>query len=208
MDSGLEEITVLVVEDHGVTLQGLVAGLSKERGIKVVGSAATSDEGFELAKSLKPKVILLDLYLPGSHGPKTNVRLFSELPSSAVIVFSAEQRTPFVKAVLEAGATAYLLKSEQMSTIVQTIRAVAAGERFSPEELMSGSTKVTKSEQEILKMLARGMKYDEIAERRSSSPATVRKQCELLVEKLMLGTRERLIAWAAENGYGNLEMDS
>jgi len=75
------------------------------------------------------------------------------------------------------------------------------------ESIISNEVKVTKSEQEVLKMLARGMKYDEIAERRKSSPATVRKQCELLLDKLYLDSRERLIAWAVQNGYGNLELD-
>jgi DNA-binding NarL/FixJ family response regulator len=56
-------------------------------------------------------------------------------------------------------------------------------------------------------MLARGMKYDEIAEHRKSSPSTVRKQCEVLLDKLLLDSRERLIAWAVQNGYGSLELD-
>jgi DNA-binding NarL/FixJ family response regulator len=67
--------------------------------------------------------------------------------------------------------------------------------------------KVTRSEEEVLKMLARGMKYDEIAEHRKSSPSTVRKQCEVLLDKLLLDSRERLIAWAVQNGYGSLELD-
>jgi DNA-binding NarL/FixJ family response regulator len=208
MNVGNETIKVLVVEDHRVTLEGLVSGLSNEADIEVVGSAANSDEGLAMAKRLKPQVILLDLHLPGSSGPRTTVKVFSELPDSKVVIFSGESRPPFVSAVLNAGATAYLLKSEGVPKIAQTIREAVTGKRVVSEDVGTTSVRFTKSEQEVLKMLARGMKYDEIAERRKSSPATVRKQCELLLDKLFLDSRERLIAWAVENGYGNLELDN
>jgi two-component system, NarL family, response regulator LiaR len=201
-----KKISVLVVEDHRVTLEGLLSGLSKEEGIEVIGHATNSDEGLELARQLQPRVILLDLYLPGATGPKSTVALFSKLPNSEVVVFSGETRTPLVNAILKAGARAYLEKSELISKIAQTIREVATGEHVICDELKSANSNVTRSEEEILKMLARGMKYDEIARMRNSSPATVRKQCDMLLDKLTLNSRERLIAWAVENGYGNLEL--
>jgi DNA-binding NarL/FixJ family response regulator len=203
-----KKIRLLIVEDHRVTLDGLSAGLSAEGDLLIVGSASNSDEGLKLAKELKPEVILLDLHLPGSNGPRTTAKTFCELPNTKVIIFSGESRLPFINAVLNVGVSGYLLKSESISRIAQTIRDVSNGaERVLSESIISNEVKVTKSEQEVLKMLARGMKYDEIAERRNSSPATVRKQCELLLDKLYLDSRERLIAWAVQNGYGNLELD-
>jgi len=208
MNSEGKKINVLVVEDHRVTLEGLLSGLSKEEGIEIVGYATTSDEGLELARKLQPRVILLDLYLPGATGPRSTVALFSNMPSCEVIVFSGETRTPLVNAILKAGARAYLEKSELISKIAQTIRDVVTGQHVIRDELQSAKSNVTHSEEEILKMLARGMKYDEIAQRRNSSPATVRKQCDMLLDKLTLNSRERLIVWAVENGYGNLELDT
>jgi len=204
-----KKISVLIVEDHRVTLDGLTAGLSADKDLAVVGSASNSDEGLKLAQELKPEVILLDLHLPGSNGPRTTAKTFCELPNTKVIIFSGEGRLPFINAVLNVGVAGYLLKSESVATIAEAIRDVAQGkERILSESIISNEVKVTKSEQEVLKMLARGMKYDEIAERRNSSPATVRKQCELLLDKLYLDSRERLIAWAVQNGYGNLELDA
>jgi len=203
------KISVLVVEDHRVTLDGLMAGLSAEKDFDLVGSASNSDEGLKLANELKPQVILLDLHLPGSNGPRTTAKLFCELADTRVIIFSGEERLPFINAVLNVGVAGYLLKSESVPKIAQAIRDVAKGsQRVLSDTIISNEVKVTKSEQEVLKMLARGMKYDEIAERRNSSPATVRKQCELLLDKLYLDSRERLIAWAVQNGYGNLELDA
>lgn len=204
-----EPITVLILEDHQVTLDGLRIGLSQESDIKVVAGAANSDEGLRLAQELKPQIILLDLHLPGSLGPKSMVKQFCDLPGSRVLVFSGESRLAFVQAVLSLGAHGYLLKSESVARVAEVIREIFHGKHpIVSESLASGDTKLTKSEQEVLRMLSRGMKYQDMAEERMTSPATVRKQCELLLLKLGLKTREELIAWAVQNGYGNLDSTS
>jgi DNA-binding NarL/FixJ family response regulator len=204
-----EEVTVLIVEDHQVTLDGLAHGLSKEAGIKVIGTANNSDQGLSLAHDLKPDIVLLDLHLPGTGGPKSTVKSFCGLLGTQVIIFSGENRMAFIQTILGLGVAGYLLKSESVTRVAESIRQVMDGKKpvLSPE-LVSGETKVTRSEQEVLKMLARGMKYQDIADRRQASPATVRKQCELLLLKLGLESREQLIAWAVQSGYGNLELES
>ena len=201
-----EQISVLILEDHQVTLDGLRFGLAQEADINVVAAAANSDDGLKLAQDLKPQIILLDLHLPGSLGPKSMVKEFCDMPGSKVLVFSGESRLAFVQAVLALGAFGYLLKSESVHRVAEAIREIFNGKRpILSESLSSGDTKLTKSEQEVLRMLARGMKYQDMAEERLTSPATVRKQCELLLLKLGLKTREELIAWAVHNGYGNLD---
>jgi DNA-binding NarL/FixJ family response regulator len=203
-----ESISVLIVEDHQVTLDGLKMGLSSQAGLDVVGSATTSDEGLELADKLRPDIILLDLHLPGKQGPKSMIQSFCNIAGSRVIVFSGESRMAFIQTVLAVGAAGYLLKSETISKVAETIREVMGGKRFViSKELIGGETNVTRSEQDVLKMLAHGMKYQDIADRRTTSPATVRKQCELLLLKLGLNSREELIAWAVKNGYGSLEIE-
>lgn len=203
------EITVLIIEDHQVTLNGLLSGLSLEPDIKVVGTATTSDSGLELARQLQPAIILLDLHLPGSTGPKTTVKEFCNIEGSQVVVFSGENRMAFIQAVLGLGVAGYLLKSENVDRVADAIRQVVNGKKpVISSELVTGETKMTRSEQEVLKMLARGMKYQDIADRRQAAPATVRKQCELLLLKLGLESREQLIAWAVQSGYGNLELEA
>lgn len=204
-----QEITVLIVEDHQVTLDGLTSGLAKEPGINVVATANNSDKGLALAKELRPDIILLDLHLPGTTGPKSTVKAFLGILGSQVIIFSGENRMAFIQAVLGLGVAGYLLKSESVNRVAEAVRQVMEGKKpVLSLELVPGETKVTRSEQEVLKMLARGMKYQDIADRRQASPATVRKQCELLLLKLGLESREQLIAWAVQSGYGNLELDS
>lgn len=201
-----KKITVLVLEDHQVTLDGLRMGLSLEPDLEVLGCATGSDEGLQLAAEKHPDVILLDLHLPGTYGPKSMVKDFCDLPGSKVLIFSGESRMAFIQAVLALGVCGYLLKSETVARVAEAIRDVHAGKKpILSTSLTGGETKLTKSEQEVLKLLAQGMKYQDMAEERMTSPATVRKQCELLLLKLGLKTREELIAWAVQNGYGNLD---
>lgn len=198
--------TVLIVEDHEATRLGLESAISKESDMSVVGTVSDAVEGLKLAQSEKPDIVLLDLHLPNQEGPRSTVRKFLSCHQSKVVVFSAESRRAFVQAILELGVSGYLLKSESINYVVESIRKVANGTKLiKSTAIAEGKEKLTRAEQEILKLLGKGMKYQEIADNRKASPATVRKQCELLLLKLGLDTREQLIAWAVDNGYGNLD---
>jgi DNA-binding NarL/FixJ family response regulator len=204
-----QSISVVIVEDHEATLKGLKAELSAEEDIEVLGVANCSSTGLKLAEDLNPDVVLLDLHLPDSAGPKTLTQKFCANPKTSVIVFSGDSRTAILNLVLGSGVAGYLLKSEPITKIVQSIREVASGNApvISRELLQSTRPKTTKTEEHLLKMLAKGMKYQDIAAARVVAPETVRKQVDALVEKLRLNSREELIAWAVENGYGNLDLD-
>lgn len=206
MDSQ-SNIRVAIVEDHEATLAGLASALNAESDIEVVAQATDAITGLELAKEKSPDIILLDLHLPGSEGPRSTVKKFCELPGK-VIVFSAENRRAFVQAILDLGVAGYLLKSESISNVIEAIKTVSNGGKVvKSQSIAMGKEKLTKAEQDVLTLLSRGMKYHEIGEERSASPATVRKQCELLLLKLGLDNREQLIAWAVENGYGKLDTE-
>ena len=202
-------IKVLLLEDHHVTLNGLRYGLAEEHDIEIVATAMNSDEGFAMAQKFKPDVILLDLHLPGSLGPKSMVEKFCALTECKVIIFSSEKRVAFVETILELGVAAYLLKSETSARVAEAIRQTAGlggdSSMIVSTELGEAKVILTRTEQDLVRMLAHGMKYQEISERRFTVPSTVRKQCDLLVEKLNLANREELIAWAVDNGYGSLE---
>jgi DNA-binding NarL/FixJ family response regulator len=201
-----EQIKVLIVEDHQATRDGLGVGLARETDIEVIGACGTSDEGLQLCQSLRPDVVLLDLHLPGSVGPKTMVKNFCSIPGQRIVVFSVERRMAFVKVVMGLGVAGYLLKSEKVSKVADTIRQVLNGKKnILSDELAADQTRITKSEEEVLRLIGRGLKYQDIADQRLTSPNTVRKQCEMLLLKLGLTTREELIAWAVNNGYASLE---
>lgn len=202
-----ETIKVVIIEDHQATLDGLSLGLSQESDIQIIASSLDGDEGYSMVEQLKPDVVLLDLHLPGSRGPRSMVERFSQLKDSKLVIFSAESRMAFIQTVLAMGVQAYLLKSERVAKVSETIRRVMAGETGIVSEQVKGNwKKLTRSEDEVLRMMAKGMKYQDIADARTTSITTVRKQCETLLLKLGLETREQLIAWAVENGYGSVDM--
>lgn len=198
---------MIVLEDHQVTLDGLCYALSKEPDMEVVGSATDSDTGLQLLHDLKPDVVLLDLHLPGTRGPKSMVQEYCAQPHCKVVIFSSEKRPAFVDAVKELGVAGYLLKTETANRVVACIRNAVFGQSqpILSSSLSAPAIKLTEAEQDLLQLFAEGMKYQDIADKRGTSPSTVRKQCDLLLEKLSLTNREELIAWAARNGYGSLE---
>ena len=202
-------ISVLIVEDHEATLKGLRAELSLESDLKVVGIASGSEEGLRLATELKPAVILLDLHLPDSSGPKSLAQRFCSLSDTRVIVFSGDNRTAILNLVLGTGVAAYLLKSEPIAKVAQTIRDVFSRNEpiISSDLVKTTQPRITKTEEHLLRMLSRGMKYQDIAAMRVTAPETVRKQVDSLTEKLALNSREELIAWAVDNGYHKLELE-
>ena len=113
----------------------------------------------------------------------------------------------FVQAVLKAGARGYLLKSEPPERLVAAVRKLAHKQVDFPilsRELFEDQKKFSKAEQHILRLLANGMKYKEISEERETTISTVRAQCDFLLLRLELKTREELIAWAVKNGFGSL----
>lgn len=205
-----EKVKILVVEDHQVTLDGLVSGLSREADFEVVGQADNCDEAFQICDQFTASVVVLDLHVPSraNLGPKAMISEFLRYPDLKIIIFSAESRQAFIHEVLNMGVSAYLLKSERIQTVIETIRRVSKGEsNIVTNEITFDRKKLTPSEQEVLHMLGKGMKYQEIAEERCTSAATARKQCEVLLLKLDLANREQLIAWAVQNGYGSIELE-
>jgi DNA-binding NarL/FixJ family response regulator len=203
----MSKITVLIVEDHEITRSGLQNVLGEQPDMEVVGACGNSDDGLKTANNQRPDVILLDLHLPGSRGPVSTVKSFCDIPGARVIVFSVENRPAYIDTVMQLGPAGYLLKSESTATVIDTIRRVVSDhKKITSKTLSSMPAKLTPSEQEVLRMLAKGMKYQTIAESRHTSPETIRKQCEMLVLKLGLDTREELIAWAAKNGYDAIDV--
>ncbi len=204
-----ETISVLIVEDHAVTRDGLCANFEKAEDIQVVGSTGDFSEALEIAKRMQPQVVLLDLHLPGNQGPRALVLAFREFPDSKLVIFSGEERPAIIEAVLEAGAHLFVPKSEPAAKVADLIRELVRGQVVTmAHPVTQAGVKLSPGEKNILHLLAKGYKYNEIAQERFTSPDTVRKQCEILQLKLQLDSRERLIAWSVNNGFGTLDNDS
>ncbi len=200
---GLEKkISILVVEDHHVTMHGLISWLEGTGQFEIKGKCGNKDALIKLVEQVKPNVVLLDLHLPGSFSMEEVLKAISAA-GSRVIVFTSENRSFYVKLAFKLGASAFLLKSETFFNLAEVIRRVHSGEQnIASPGLIEQDINVSEAEEDILSMLSGGFKYEEIAQLRNTSPETVRKQCNKLLVKIGLGSREELIAWAVRNGYG------
>lgn len=188
-------------------MDGLLSGLKSQSDINVVGAAGNVAEGLRICSAQKVDVLLLDLHLPDSPGISEMLTSFSEY-CPVIVVLTAERRRAFVEAVLGMNVAGYLLKSAQISEIADAVRAAGNGVKpVLSKEIRTAETRLTPAEKDLLRLLAKGYKYDQIAVNRNSAPGTVKGQCEKLILKLGLDHREGLIAWASANGYGSLHND-
>jgi DNA-binding NarL/FixJ family response regulator len=206
-----DRIRILVVDDHHVVRQGLVALLNIMPEIQVIGQAADGAEAIRLYRELQPDVTLMDLQLPGLSGVEAIRRVRQEDPSARFIVLTTFDGDEDIYRALEAGARAYLLKGMTVEELTSTIRIVHAGKtRISPgiaeklAERMGGQT-LTAREHDVLERIAAGRSNKEIASDLQISEATVKTHINSLLGKLGVGDRTHAATLAIQRGIIHLK---
>jgi DNA-binding NarL/FixJ family response regulator len=207
-----EPIRVLVVDDHPMWRDGVARDLT-ESGLAVVGTAGDGEQALRVAAATRPQVVLLDLNLPGLSGADLIRRLRE--PSLRVLVLSASGERQDVLDAVTAGATGYLVKSARLEDLVAAVRATAAGEAvFTPglaglvlgeyRRIAAGTEpdtpRLTARETDVLRLVAKGLTYPEIAARLVLSPRTVQNHVRNTLTKLQLRNKAQLVRYALEQG--------
>jgi DNA-binding NarL/FixJ family response regulator len=204
-------IRLLVVDDHPIVRQGLVAVLEDEPEFEVVGSAGSAEEALTLAGRLRPDVVLLDLELAGMGGVAAIPRLTDASPASRVLVFTAYDTDEHVFGAIRAGAKGYLLKGAPTAEIARGIRAVHGGgshlePRVAAKVLAEMSAPrragdlLSEREREVLRLVAEGLSNKEIGRRLSISERTARFHVTSILNKLGASTRAQAVALATQRG--------
>ncbi|WP_157466568.1 response regulator [Edaphobacter aggregans] len=206
-----ERIRILVVDDHHVVRQGLVALLGILPEIEVVGQAADGAEAIALHRSLHPDITLMDLQLPKLSGVEAIRRIRAEDPAARVIVLTTFDGDEDIYRAIEAGAKAYLLKGMTVDELTSTIRAVHSGKtRLAPAiaeklaERMSGQA-LTAREQNVLERIVAGRSNKEIASDLDISEATVKTHVNNLLGKLGVSDRTHAATVALQRGIVHLK---
>jgi DNA-binding NarL/FixJ family response regulator len=201
---------ILVVDDHEIVREGLVATLNSQPDFEVVGTAASSSEAMDVATRTSPRIALIDLRLPDESGDELCRDLLRNVPGVAVVMFSTYINEDTVRRSLLAGAAAYVTKSAGVLELFTTIRSVADGTAVGdPEqapqitdqlhELVAQRTKdvpVTAQDLNLLELAAQGLTYSEIGRRLCISEATVKFHVRKLKRRLGAKTKTDLIAQA------------
>ena len=206
-----ESIRVLVVEDHHVVRQGLVALLNVEDGLEVVAEAADGVEAIAQFRKHKPNITLIDLRLPRLTGVEVIERIRMETPHARFIVLTTYDGDEDIYRALQAGARAYLLKGMTSGELIATIRMVHAGKSHIPPAIAEklaermGTEELTPREFDVLEQIVHGMSNKEIATELEISEATVKTHINSLLSKLNVTDRTQAATAAIQRGIVTLE---
>lgn len=206
-----EQIKLLVVEDHHIVRQGLVALLNTVPDMTVVAEASDGNAGIELFRKHQPDVTLMDLRLPGLGGAEAVAKIRDTYPAARIIVLTTFDGDEDIYRALQAGARGYLLKGMFGDELLDAIRAVHAGKTRIPpvvaERLanrMSGSA-LTGRELEVLQLIVAGQSNKEIGTTLSISEATVKTHINNLLSKLGVTDRTQAATTAIQRGLVHLK---
>ncbi|MDQ1600472.1 MAG: hypothetical protein QOD68_1946 [Actinomycetota bacterium] len=210
---------VMVVDDHPMWRDAVVRDLGAA-GHDVVATAADGGEAVRRAPAARPEVVVLDLQLPVMSGVEVTRALVAADPSVRVLVLSASGEHADVLEAVKAGATGYLVKSASSVELLDAVARTALGEavftpglaglvlgeyrRLSVEPVAAGSgpavPRLTERETEVLRLVAKGLSYKDIAERLVLSHRTVQNHVQNTLNKLQLHNRVELVRYAIEQG--------
>jgi DNA-binding NarL/FixJ family response regulator len=206
---------VMVVDDHPMWRDAVERDL-QAAGFDVVAVAATGDEALARFPAARPQVVVLDLQIPGPNGVEVTSRVVEHDPSARVLILSASGEQADVLEAVKAGATGYLVKSASREELLEAVRRVAAGDtvftpglaglvlgefrRMADPTAPTQESQLTERETEVLKMVAKGLSYKQIAERLVLSHRTVQNHVQNTLRKLQMHNRVELTRYAIEQG--------
>jgi NarL family two-component system response regulator LiaR len=213
-----DDIRVLIVDDHAVVREGLRALISYEPGMIVVGEAEDGIEAMFKAREVRPDVVLLDLVMPRQDGLETIDQLQDELPNARIVVLTSYAEDDKVFTAIKSGALGYLLKDSAPDELLKAIREVNQGqsslhptiarklvrEMSQPTNLPLAEDPLTPREMDVLKLVAKGMRNQEISEELVISVQTVRTHVSNILSKLHVANRTQAALFALREGIADL----
>jgi DNA-binding NarL/FixJ family response regulator len=212
------KITLLLADDHVVMRQGLRALLNKDEDFAVVGEAGTGREATEIARAIRPDIILMDIAMPELNGVEAARQIIAADPAAKVLVLSAYSDDAYVERMIQVGVVGFLEKHTSTEILGKAIREIAKGRKFlSPtisrrlryEEgtprnrngtIQANRNSLTPRESEVLQLVAEGMTNKRIGVELRISTKTVEKHRQRLMNKLNLHDTASLTRYAISSG--------
>ena len=215
-----ESIRILIADDHELVRQGLEALLSKTPGMEIVAQAKNGEEAVELALSKNPDIILMDLLMPIKNGIEATREIKKSAPDAKILIITSFSEDEKVFQAIKAGALGYLLKDSSPQELLEAIENICNG-RMSlhphialklidelnkpPDvELPTIEEPLTEREIEVLKLVAKGLSNQDIAEKLVVSERTVGSHVSNILSKLHLANRTQAALFALRKGYTDL----
>lgn len=202
---------ILVVDDHPMVRDGILATIRAQSDMEVVGEATSGQEAISLFSQERPDITLMDLRLPDMSGNDAIAQIRSTFPNARVIVLTTYQGDVQAIKAFKAGAMAYLLKSSLRKDLLNTIRSVLDGRKVIPPEIAAAMAshvaddELSARELQILRHVADGLSNKLIADRLSLSPDTVKSHLANAMAKLNANDRTHAVTIAVKRGYFDLD---
>ena len=219
--TGTQPIRVVLADDHAVVRKGIREFLEGESDITVVAEAADGDEAIALVAEHAPDVAVLDIQMPGVSGIEATRRIKGEHPNVRVLVLTAYDDDPYIFALLQAGASGYILKTADSAELVQAVRAVHRGESAldpavaqkviqqltlgRPLGAQTSVEALTDREGEVLRLVAKGLTNKAIGQTLGISDRTVQGHLANIYGKLNVGSRTEAVTEALKQGWITIE---
>lgn len=213
--------TIVLADDHNVVRQGLRALLEVEKDLKVVGEARDGLEAVQNVEELSPRVVVLDLMMPGLNGLDVLRQIKKRCPSTQIVILSMYANEAYVLEALSQGASAYVVKDSSSADLVLAVREAAAGRRYLSPPLSARAIEayqekakaasfdryetLTAREREVLHLAAEGLTNPEISVRLGISSRTAETHRSNLMHKLDLHSQADLIRFALRRGIIPME---
>ena len=212
-------VRILLVDDHALTRSCLRNVLEQEPGIEVIGEATDGREAVQLARKLRPKVILMDIVMPNLNGIEATRQIIRANGHARVLALSMYQRGSYVQGILKAGAMGYVLKTCSIDELFLAIRTVASGKAYLTPEIAdivmtdyrSGGgnnkpTELTQREREVLQLVAEGHTTKSIAHNLNVSNKTIESHRQHVMQKLGIHSVAELTKYALQEGVTTLDI--
>jgi two-component system, NarL family, response regulator LiaR len=211
----INPITILLVDDHVVVLQGVRAFLEAHEDIEVVGSVEGGQQAVKLAQEYAPDVALVDMVMPGMDGVETTRQIRQVSPRTQVIIFTSFHKDEHIFPAVQAGAISYLLKDARPEEIAAAVRKAANGEAILHPKVASrlvqqiqGGEKgqpnpfadLSERELQVLELIAKGLSNQEIGSKLFISEKTVKSHVSNILSKLHLSDRTKAAVYAWQKG--------
>ena len=208
MNSNLEPIRVLSVDDHEIMRGGVRFLLLAFDDIELVGEAQRGEDAVRLCEETNPDVVLVDMKMAGMDGIQTTAAIKAACPDVQVLILTSFHNHDLVRRSLEAGALGYVLKDASKEDLAAAIRAARAGQTtMAPEaatvllsDRADANVDLTDRQREVLLLLGKGMTNKQIGKQLHLSPFTVRHHVSQLIRKLGVSNRAAVVANATERG--------
>jgi DNA-binding NarL/FixJ family response regulator len=206
MSNGPSLIRILTVDDHPLLRKGIAALVNAEPDMKLIAEASNGKEAIEKFRQHRPDITLMDLQMPDLNGTEAISRIQSEFPNARIVVLTTYKGDDQVLRALRAGARAYILKGHVHRELLETIRAVHAGQKRIPPDIAAqlaehvADDALSLREIDVLRLIAAGNSNKLIADQLSIGEATVKSHVTNILSKLGANDRTHAVTIGLKRG--------